>query len=186
VKGRCRYRYYVSRALIRGSTAEGERGWRVPGPELERAVAIAARSILDGKPAILEALHAAGMEDTDVNQVFTLAAEWRKRLLSETGKATALVGLVEKAILTDEGIRLGLNIPVQCGGPSGASLRSGSEGTFVRLLLDAGVPDPEAKVVVSNIPLRNLRPPCNRSWVRSTDPSCFYSLAPLRQALRRT
>jgi hypothetical protein len=25
---------------------------------------------------------------------------------------------------------------------------------FVRLLLDAGVPDPDAKVVVSNIPLR--------------------------------
>src|SRR6266849_714147 len=63
VKGRCRYRYYVSRALVRGSISEGQRGWRVPGPELERSVAIAARSIMDDKPAILEALHAAGMED---------------------------------------------------------------------------------------------------------------------------
>lgn len=118
-----RYRYYVSRALVRGSTAEGQRGWRVPGPELERAVAIAARSILDDKSAILEALQAAGMEDTDVNQVFTLAAEWRERLLPEMERSAALVELVEKAILTDEGIRLGLNIPVPCSGPGGAPLR---------------------------------------------------------------
>jgi site-specific DNA recombinase len=118
-----RYRYYVSRALVRGSTQEGQRGWRVPGPELERAVAIAARSILDDKPAILDALQVAGMEDTDINRVFTLAAEWRERLLSEVERSTALVKLVEKAILTDEGIRLGLNIPVPCSGPGGASLR---------------------------------------------------------------
>jgi site-specific DNA recombinase len=118
-----RYRYYVSRTLVRGSRVEGQRGWRVPEPELERAVAIAARSILDDKPAILEALQAAGMGDTDVNQVFTLAAEWRERLLSEMERSTALIELVEKAILTDEGIRLGLNIPVPCSGPSDAPLR---------------------------------------------------------------
>jgi len=118
-----RYRYYVSRALVRGSTTEGQRGWRVPGPELERAVAIAARSILDDKPAILEALQGAGMGDTDLDQVFTLAAEWRERLLPEMERSMALVELVEKAILTDEGIRLGLNIPVPCRGPGGAPLR---------------------------------------------------------------
>lgn len=44
----------VSRALVRGSKVEGQRGWRVPGPELERTVAIAARSILDDKAAILK------------------------------------------------------------------------------------------------------------------------------------
>ena len=118
-----RYRYYVSRALVRGSTAEGQRGWRVPGPELERAAAIAARSILDDKPAILDALQGAGMRDIDVNQVFTLAAEWSERLLSEMDRSTALVELVEKAILTDEGIRLALKLPVPCSGPSDAQLR---------------------------------------------------------------
>jgi len=54
--------------------------------------------------------------------VFTSAADWRKRLLSEMESATALVELVEKAILTDEGIRLGLNIPVPSRGPGGAPL----------------------------------------------------------------
>ena len=71
VKDRRRYRYYVSRALVRGSKVEGQRGWRVPAPELERAVAIAARSILDDKAAILEALQVAGMGDADINPVFT-------------------------------------------------------------------------------------------------------------------
>ena len=116
VKDRRRYRYYVSRALVRGSRMEGQRGWRVPGAELERAVAIAARSILDDKAAILEALQVAGMGDADINSVFSTVAEWRERLLAERERSTALVELVEKAVLTDEGIRLGLKMPVSCGG----------------------------------------------------------------------
>ena len=48
----------------------------VPGPELERAVAIAARNILDDNAAILEALQVAGMGDADFNSVFGLVAEW--------------------------------------------------------------------------------------------------------------
>jgi site-specific DNA recombinase len=123
VKDRRRYRYYVSRALVRGSKVEGQRGWRVPGPELERAVAIAARSILDDKAAFLEAVQVAGMGDVDINQVFTLVAEWRARLLAERERSTALVELVEKAVLTDEGIRLGLNIPVPSKGSGDAPLR---------------------------------------------------------------
>jgi site-specific DNA recombinase len=122
VKDRRRYRYYVSKALVRGSKKEGQRGWRVPGPELERAVAIAARSILDDKAAILETLQVAGMKDADFNQVFTLVAEWRERLLAERERSTALVELVEKAVLTDEGIRLGLNISDLSGARGGAPL----------------------------------------------------------------
>ncbi len=117
-----RYRYYVSRALARGSAPEGKRGWRVPGPELERAVAIAARSILDDKVAILEALNVAGMGDADFNQVLTLVAEWRERLLAERERSITLVELVEKAALTNEGIRLGLSLSVPCGCPSSAPL----------------------------------------------------------------
>ena len=76
-------------------------------------MAIAARSILDDKAAILEALQVAGMGDVDIDQVFTLVAEWRERLLVERERSMALVELVEKAVLTDEGIRLALNIPVR-------------------------------------------------------------------------
>jgi site-specific DNA recombinase len=157
VKDRRRYRYYVSRALIRGSKVEGQRGWRVPAPELERAAAIAARSILDDKAAILEALQVAGMGDADINQVFTLVADWRERLLAERERSTALLELVAKAVLTDEGIRLGLNLPVLCGGPDGAlrkmlhlfrfvPLKVKRRGVELRLIINGGdeprKPDP--------------------------------------------
>jgi hypothetical protein len=51
-----------------------------------------------------------------------LVAERRERLLSERERSTALVELVEKAVLIDEGIRLGLNISVPCSGPGSAPL----------------------------------------------------------------
>jgi DNA invertase Pin-like site-specific DNA recombinase len=121
VKDRRQYRYYVSRALVRGSKVEGQRGWRVPGPELERAVAIAARSILDDKAAILEALQVAGMGGADINPIFTLVAEWRERLLAKRERSMALAELVEKAVLTDEGILLGVKVPIPCG-PDSAPL----------------------------------------------------------------
>jgi site-specific DNA recombinase len=150
VKDRRRYRYYVSRALVRGSKVEGQRGWRVPALELERAVAIAARNILDDKAAILEALQVAGMADADFSLVFSLAAERIGRLLAERERSIVLVELVEKAVLTDEGIRLGLNIPVLCGGPSGAPpskmlhlfrfvpLKVKRRGVEMRLIINGG------------------------------------------------
>jgi site-specific DNA recombinase len=158
VKDRRRYRYYVSKALVRGSKVEGQRGWRVPGPELERAVAIAARSILDDKAAILEALQVAGMGDADINLVFKLMAEWRERLQAERERSIALVELVEKAVLTDEGIRLGLKIPVPSRGPENIPLHKVHQlfrfvplkvkrrGVEMRLIIDGGdeprTPDP--------------------------------------------
>jgi hypothetical protein len=50
VKGKRRYRYYVSRCLITGSANQSETGWRVPGPEIERRVATAAAMILSRLP----------------------------------------------------------------------------------------------------------------------------------------
>jgi site-specific DNA recombinase len=119
VKDRRRYRYYVSRALVRNTSKEGQRGWRVPAPELERAVALAARTTLDNNPAILEALKAAGIEDADINRLFTSAVEWRDRLTSEFDRSKILAQLVERATFSDEGIRVGLKVPVPCGTSNG-------------------------------------------------------------------
>ena len=146
IKNRRRYRYYVSRALVRGSKVQGQRGWRVPGPELERAVAIAARSILDDKPAILAALRAARMEDTDVTRVFTSSAGFRKRLLTEAERSIALAELLEKAVLNDEGIHLGIKVPVPGGAPLGkvlhlvrfVPLKVKRRGIEMRLIINGG------------------------------------------------
>ena len=129
---------------------EGQRGWRVPGPELERAVAIAVRSILDDKAAILEAVQVPGMADANINEVLTLVADWRERLLADRERSTALVELVEKVVLTDEGVRLGLNMSIPCGGSSSDSrckrlhlfrfvpLKVKRRGVEMRLIINGG------------------------------------------------
>ena len=43
-KGQRRYRYYVSRSLVRGEGDDSQRGWRLPAIETEQAIASAARS----------------------------------------------------------------------------------------------------------------------------------------------
>ena len=47
MKGARRYRYYVSRGLIKGTAADSAgHGWRLPAPEVERTVAASAGQIL--------------------------------------------------------------------------------------------------------------------------------------------
>jgi site-specific DNA recombinase len=51
-KGERRYRYYVSRHLVTGSADKVRNGWRLSGPEIERAVSGAARQLLNDRAAI--------------------------------------------------------------------------------------------------------------------------------------
>src|SRR5262249_28302615 len=114
-KGNRRYRYYVSRHLVRGSADCVRSGWRVAAPEMERAVVAAAKSFLEDKPAVLAALQASEIEVADVRQVFALAADWRQRLLSDAEGSTALSELVEKVELITSGIRVSFQVPLPIG-----------------------------------------------------------------------
>ena len=58
VKGERRYRYYVSRSLIKGTADSAGRGWRLPAPEIERTVAASACQILSDRTEIAAAAHA--------------------------------------------------------------------------------------------------------------------------------
>src|SRR5262249_27975327 len=51
-KGKRRYRYYVSRALVRGAAKPAGSGWRIPAPEMERVVVGAAKAFLEDRPAV--------------------------------------------------------------------------------------------------------------------------------------
>ena len=64
-KGRRRYRYYVSKCLVNGSASDNGKGWRLSAPEIERAVAIAARHILSDRAGLLEALEKSGIDSPD-------------------------------------------------------------------------------------------------------------------------
>jgi DNA invertase Pin-like site-specific DNA recombinase len=107
-----RYRYYVSRELVRGSGEQARAGWRLPAPELERAVVGAARSILDDKQTVLAELQESGIGLWEVDQIFEMTSACSGRLLAETESAAALVEVIERVQLTAEDFRIVLKISV--------------------------------------------------------------------------
>jgi hypothetical protein len=109
-KGKRRYRYYVSRALVRGPADQSGRGWRIPASEIERAVIGAAKAFLDDRPAVLTALQESGIETAEVMDVLKLAEDLGRRSVSETEGADTLTEITDRVQLTAGGIRVGLKI----------------------------------------------------------------------------
>jgi site-specific DNA recombinase len=116
VKGERRYRYYLSRSLIKGTPGSTGRGWRLPAPEIERSVAAAAREMLNDQAAIATAAQAIGLAENRLPSMFSVAEEWRQRLQSEVEAGVALTMLVQRVDLTDSGIQLALKVPIVDGG----------------------------------------------------------------------
>ena len=61
-KGKRRYRYYVSRSLVRGDSDTPEKGWRISAPEIEQTVSAAAVAMLADESAVTLALEDGGDE----------------------------------------------------------------------------------------------------------------------------
>ena len=59
-KRKRRYRYYVSKCLVRGDTDTPERGWRISAPEIEQTVTAAAVAMLADESAVTLALEQSG------------------------------------------------------------------------------------------------------------------------------
>jgi len=112
VKGNRRYRYYVSRSLMKGTARTPGQGWRVPALELERNLAIAIAGILDEHTAIAADVDEAGLDAYDLTSIFASTAEWSARLRSEAEAAPALKTLVERVELHQDSIRLSIRLPV--------------------------------------------------------------------------
>jgi site-specific DNA recombinase len=143
-----RYRYYVSRELVGGSGEQARAGWRLPAPELERAVVGAARSILDDKQTVLAELQESGIGLSEVSRIFEMTSACSGRLLAETESAAALVEVIEKVQLTAEGFRVVLKVSVPCGQMAGQAgskilrlsrfvpMKLKRRGVEVRIILD--------------------------------------------------
>ncbi len=111
-KGTRRYRYYVSKGLVTGSAKDPQRGWRLSATEIERAVAIVARSILDDRPDLLEALEKSEIESPDVRATLEAAADYGRRLVAEIDVEACLTDLVERVELLEQGIQVSIKLPV--------------------------------------------------------------------------
>jgi hypothetical protein len=150
VKGNRRYRYYVSRSLMKGSVRKSGQGWRVPALELERTLAAAVARILDEQTAIVADVDKAGLGAHDITSILAAAAEWSTRLRSEAEASTALKSLIDRAELHPDGIRLSIRLPLPTLGKPKASaaihlsimrqipLRVRRRGIEMRLVIGGG------------------------------------------------
>jgi site-specific DNA recombinase len=105
-----RYRYYVSRKVIRGSSEKTRTGWRLPALEIERAVAGASRQMLGDRPAIAVTLQDAGVPIGDLQSALDAAERTSQRLAREADVADHLRHLIDRVKLERGGIRVSLNL----------------------------------------------------------------------------
>jgi len=153
-KGGRRYRYFVSRGRVRGTTADGQRGWRVPAPGLERVVLTATRSILADPAALVVSIQDSSEGTESVEQILGSASNWRERLGTEGEAQAALGELIKQVQLTETGLRLTVNLPVVAAGARRNDAISLSHfvpmtirrrGMELRLILD-GHPEQQRRV----------------------------------------
>ena len=78
-----RYRYYVSRSLVNGSSSDDRKCWRLAAPELERAVAIATQHILSDRAGMLEMLERSGLQSPDLRTTIESTSALSRRLENE-------------------------------------------------------------------------------------------------------
>jgi len=112
-KGQRRYRYYVTRTLVRSGSENGEQGWRVSAPELERSVSAAAQEILSDRAAIAQTAEEAGIDTNRFASVLKSVQSWIERLQPGTEAACALEELIERVELRSDGVRISLNLPLR-------------------------------------------------------------------------
>jgi hypothetical protein len=107
-----RYRYYVSRSLVNGSANDDGKGWRLAAPEIERAVAIVGRQILNDRAALLEALERSQIDSPHVRATLESASRLSRQL--EQNEPSCVVEPIDRVELRDNGISVTLKIQVPC------------------------------------------------------------------------
>jgi site-specific DNA recombinase len=117
-KGQRRYRYYVSRSLVRGNSEDAEQGWRISAPEIEQRVAAAVQAVLGDRPVIALALEESGVDPHRLPSVLKSAHAWSERLASRSEAVAVLGELVEQVQLSRESFRVSLKLPLALAEPS--------------------------------------------------------------------
>jgi len=107
-----RYRYYVSRKLIRGEPDNDEQGWRVSAPEIERIVGVTAQQMLADHVAIARSLDESGIEVSQLPSALKSAQTWTKSLSAAGDAAFQLAQLTERIELKRDGVQIALKLPI--------------------------------------------------------------------------
>jgi site-specific DNA recombinase len=105
-----RYRYYVSRALVTGTSQETSGGWRLPAPQIEKIVAAEAVNMLANPGELAATLEKVGLAASRLPAAIASAEALRRRLSSEQGRADALAILIGRVELKRDAIRTTLSL----------------------------------------------------------------------------
>jgi hypothetical protein len=152
VKNGRRYRYYVSRGLVTGTSQEDPDGWRLPAPQIERLVADEAIRVLADRAAVAAALEKVKVPTEQFPSALAAAERWCQRLHSDTDRDDALVRLVDRVELGRGSFGVSVNLgPLLEGGQRQIALVSETalaikrRGVEMRLVLESDPPK-EARV----------------------------------------
>jgi hypothetical protein len=125
-KGELRYRYFVSRKLVRGSKMPEHRGWRLPAGRTEEAVTAAALQILSDRCALASTLRTCGLSASELKQAVE-AIDSKVKSFRQIGTMEESATIIERVDLKRDGMQITLNLgsmlrPDQFP-PGGANLR---------------------------------------------------------------
>ena len=108
-KGDRRYRYFVSRKLIRRTDKACEGGWRISAEEIEHAVMAGARQMLVDRGALASTLKACGLAAAELKQALEVV-DRKVKSVDEIGATDAARSVVERVELKRDGMQITLNL----------------------------------------------------------------------------
>jgi site-specific DNA recombinase len=108
-KGPRRYRYLVSKRLVKGTAKPDDGGWRLPAEQTELAAMAGTRQMLSDRGALASTLRACGFAAAELKQVVeAIDAKLKSRQQVETIADTST--LIERVELKREGMQITLNL----------------------------------------------------------------------------
>jgi site-specific DNA recombinase len=108
-KGKRRYRYFVSKGLVRGSKTPEDRGWRLPAQRTEEAVTSAALRMLSDRGALASALKTWGLSASELKQAVE-AIDSKVKSCERTGTMEESKTIIERVQLQRDGMQITLNL----------------------------------------------------------------------------
>jgi site-specific DNA recombinase len=125
-KGNRRYRYFVSRKLVKGADKSSDSGWRVSAEEIERAVMAAARQMLSDRAALASTLKACGLTAAELKQALEVV-DRKVKSVDEIRAMDAAGSIIDRVELKRDGMQITLNLrallPTELVSERGGSLR---------------------------------------------------------------
>jgi site-specific DNA recombinase len=108
-KGQRRYRYLISKRLVRGTAKPDDRGWRLPAERIEQAVMVSIRRILSDRAALASTLRACGFAAAELKPALeAIDAQLKSFEQVETTAATS--PLIERVDLKGNGMQITLDL----------------------------------------------------------------------------